>query len=310
MTGSNPVQVLKCPCCGAKVKPGIVDCDFCGSHLQVMAAEKHIQCSNCQADLIDGISFCPKCGVLQFMSAHLRDRATKVQFSQDKYREQFFPEIRQHFADDEFIYAETFGPFDYYILSDRRLYIAEVIGSGVFLRDGLKQIVELQRVTKRTCFSDPFFAESDYTERNPLVSLQIETFDGDINLTVNWLEENDGLYEDPGFFESQLNMVLSNIQEGKISQKEALWRAPRLAPFVKAPSPEKPVPTAQTKPASPPTQGDPQRLASHAFNRSIPQIWRSCSLFGRLMMIGTYIAVYFIVIRPIAHALRAWLFGH
>ena len=105
----NAVQALKCPCCGAKISPSAADCEFCGSYVRVMAAEKHVQCSHCQTDLVEGKSFCSKCGTLQFLSEHLRDLATKTQFSQDKYRKRFPPAIRQQFADDEFIYVSNFN---------------------------------------------------------------------------------------------------------------------------------------------------------------------------------------------------------
>ena len=163
------------------------------------------------------------------MSDQLRHIATKIQFSQNKLRNSFLPEIRLKFAAEEYIHAHTYGPSEYYILSDRRLYIATVNSTGFFVRkhelQGLKQIVELQRITRTTQWSDLFYAQFDNDARNPYMYLQVETFDGDINVTVNAFDSNEGFFGDPHYFQSMLEEVTNNIQNRQIHQHEALWRA-------------------------------------------------------------------------------------
>lgn len=163
------------------------------------------------------------------MTDQLRHIATKVQFSQRKLRESFLRDIHQHFAPDEFIHAHTYGPQEYYVLSDRRLYVAAINSRGVFVRKyelgGLKHVIDMQRVTRVTQWSDLFYGQFDGEASNPFMSLQIETFDGDYNLTVNAFDNNDGFFVDPFYFQSMLEEVFNNIQNRQVHQSEALWRA-------------------------------------------------------------------------------------
>ena len=193
-----------------------------------MAATHQIQCANCQTELIEGQSFCHACGALQFMTDQLRHIATKVQFSQKKLRESFPPGIHQQFVSDEFIHAHTYGPQEYYVLSDRRLYVAAINTRGLFVRKyelgALKHVIDMRRVTRTTQWSDLFYGQLDEEGSNPFMFLQVETFDGDYNLTVNAFDSNDGFFGDPFHFESMLEEVFNNIQNRQVNQSEALWR--------------------------------------------------------------------------------------
>ncbi len=194
-----------------------------------MATSHHIECASCHSELIEGQSFCHVCGALQFMSDQLRQIATKVQFSQKKLRESFVPGIRQQFAPEEFIHAHTYGPEEYYILSDRRLYVAAINSRGLFVRKyelgDLKCVIDMQRATRITHWSEPWYGQFDEEAANPFMSLQIETFDGDFTLVVNAFESNAGFFFDPYYFQSTLEEVFSNIQNQQVNQFEALWRA-------------------------------------------------------------------------------------
>lgn len=194
-----------------------------------MTYQRHIQCPSCRADLVDGQSFCSSCGALQFMTDELQTIATKVRFSQNKLRNCFISEIRKHFDPDEFIHAHTYGPNEYYVLSDRRLYIGAIRTSGFLKRSielaGLKQIVDLHRATQITQWSELFYADRDEDYERPFMNLQIETFDGNINLTVEAFEENAPFYCDPHYFQAELEQVFHNIQTHYVTYSEALWRA-------------------------------------------------------------------------------------
>ena len=162
------------------------------------------------------------------MTDQLRQIASKVHFSQTKLRESFLPGIRQHFAPEEFIHAHTYGPQEYYVLSDLRLYVAAINTRGLFARKyelgDLKHVIDMQRVTRITHWSDLFYGQLDEEASNPFMSLQIETFDGDYNLTVNAFGSNAGFFVDPFYFESMLEEVFNNTQNRQVNQSEALWR--------------------------------------------------------------------------------------
>ncbi|MBB5038984.1 hypothetical protein HNQ64_003249 [Prosthecobacter dejongeii] len=194
-----------------------------------MAQAHQIECSNCQSEMLEGESFCHECGALQFKNELLNDLAAKVKFSQNKLRESFPTEIQKHFEKDEYIHASTYGPEEYYILSDRKLYIGSIVGKGLFVRKyelaNLKRVVDLKRVTRFTDWSELFYASLDFDGANPFMALQIETFEGDINVTVNAFDSNEGLFQDPYYFQMLLEEVIQNIQSNHVHQHEALWRS-------------------------------------------------------------------------------------
>lgn len=53
--------VLHCPSCGASVKRGADDCDYCGSHLDFSLTGKTMHCPHCYARIAAESRFCARC---------------------------------------------------------------------------------------------------------------------------------------------------------------------------------------------------------------------------------------------------------
>ncbi|MCB1209297.1 MAG: zinc ribbon domain-containing protein [Verrucomicrobiales bacterium] len=207
-----------------------------------MASSQVVGCSACGAEIIDGQSFCGHCGALQFMDESISQIARKVKFSQQKLRDSFPEHIRKHFRADEFLHAHTYGPKHYYVLSNRRLYIGAISSKGVFTKkyelSVLQRTVDLERATQLKTWSELFYDRFDQYAEVPFMSLQVETFDGDFDVTVYAFGDRAPFFCDPHYFEMKLQDVLQNLQNKFVDAEEALWLSPSFPPPLPPPLPQ------------------------------------------------------------------------
>ncbi|MDB4786613.1 hypothetical protein OAG29_01460, partial [Planctomycetaceae bacterium] len=130
------------------------------------------------------------------MSNKLKKTIEKIKFSQDKYRASFIPEVQNYFFTDEYVLADTYGVNEYYIVTTRRLLICHIevkygfFGGGRQTSREPKRDLTYDRITKMTAWSELWYPNDNPMSDPALMTLQIETFDGDFDVCVVFSSEH------------------------------------------------------------------------------------------------------------------------
>ena len=207
------IEKIACPCCGAPVNDLNAPCMHCGIQLREsngggISAIENESCPKCGSKCYEGQDVCLNCYTVISPSKKLDKKIKKVCFSQDKFRSNFIPEVQAAFDSEEFLLADTYGRYEYYILTTQKLIICEIkngILSGSTTLCGPKNTVLFDNVTRMTSWSELWYVNGN--AMNPAeMSMQIETFQGEINLDVFAFQPETGFlgkvhyFKDPFFF--------------------------------------------------------------------------------------------------------------
>ena len=160
------------------------------------------------------------------MTPKLSKAIERVHFSQQKHRSQLAPEVQSYIEPDEFVLADTYGLDEYYVISNSRLLVCSITEKTSFLGKrtqefgGVQRAVNLDRVTKLTNWSELWFGENPQfsafgvQEDIPQMQMQVETFEGDVNVRVIANETNHYRFKDPYFFLARVEDAFAHVSEG------------------------------------------------------------------------------------------------
>jgi len=212
---------LKCPCCGGGVDRTSLTCEYCGTEVTLSSdgtrasGSNPRKCPTCGNAVFEGTQFCAQCATVFDASQTLIRRAQKARFSQDKYRRSFIPEISTAFHADEMVLADTYGPNAWYVVTTQRLLICKVRTGWLSKKlEGAQKMIQLDNITKLTRFSRVWWKGGDVLTQPPLMNLQIETFNGDLDICVYASKEKAPYYKDPYYWLARLEDAIGLVEEG------------------------------------------------------------------------------------------------
>ena len=97
---------------------------------------------------------------------------------------------------DEYVLSDTYGPVNqFYVVTTKRLLIGKI-----GLLGGLGQIVstvDFSKVTRIRTWSELYYGLFDSHHNAPFMDMSLETFSGDVKISVNAFNSNPGRYRRP-----------------------------------------------------------------------------------------------------------------
>jgi hypothetical protein len=194
------------------------------------------RCAKCGKTIFEGTEFCLGCGTPLAITDRTTRKAEKVAFSQDKYRRSFVPQVSAAFQPDEFVFAETYGPDEYYIVTSQRFLKCSINQEPVGGTDqrsrlgGVSKAIFLDRIALIRGFSSIWYKDREHSRGPMLRAFGLETFDGDERCCVVARAHPGFFHRDPIFFFDRLERAYQNVEEGKRSIDEWLYRIGRSLP--------------------------------------------------------------------------------